>query len=495
MTNPNSIVARVLKAKYYPQCDYLKAKQAYNPSFTWQSIQKGSWLLKKGCIWNIGDGKAINIWEDRWIHPNFGSTTWSKPPADTPYTMVNDLIDNQNRCWKENIIQQLFYPPEASLICSIPIMGSDQEDFISWQGTRDGEYSVKSGYQAIINWQHSIRNHSSSNHLDDNPRWKKLWKLFVPPKQIHFIWRILNNAVPVKEKLFRKGIKCVPLCSYCNSNLETMDHIFLECEWAKQAWLASPLTINTEQGKIKHIQDWIEYMISETKAEDLQIISTILYSIWKARNDREFNGKFIPPDTMMQRAIQVLHEFQSNQSSKALPHPKDAENTRHDISWSLPPNGALKLNVDAHSLSDGRWGLGLLLRRDDGGCVGAATRVRKGTECALLAEAMGLQEAVELIQQWNLQNTIIELDARVIVDAFHKSLTPRTIWGNLVNLCAKKVRDRKDVAVVWTRRSGNNATHELANWAGIEPNREWRSNFPSCITYHIQKDMGVTSLS
>jgi ribonuclease HI len=236
-------------------------------------------------------------------------------------------------------------------------------------------------------------------------------------------------------------------------------------------------------------------MISETKAEDLQIISTILYSIWQARNDREFNGKFIPPVIMMQRAIQVLHEFQSHQNSKALPHPKDAENTRHDISWSLPPNGALKLNVDAHSLSDGRWGLGLLLRRDDGGCVGAATRVRKGTECALLAEAMGLQEAVELIQQWNLQNTIIELDARVIVDAFHKSLTPRTIWGNLVNLCAKKVRDRKDVAVVWTRRSGNNAAHELANWAGIEPNKEWRSNFPSCISYHIQKDMGVTSLS
>jgi hypothetical protein len=75
MTNPNSMVARVLKAKYYPHSDYLKAKQTHNPSFTWQSIQKVSWLLKKGYIWNIGDGKTINIWEDRWIHPNFGSTT------------------------------------------------------------------------------------------------------------------------------------------------------------------------------------------------------------------------------------------------------------------------------------------------------------------------------------------------------------------------------------------------------------------------------------
>jgi hypothetical protein len=72
---------------------------------------------------------------------------------------------------------------------------------------------------------------------------------------------------------------------------------------------------------------------------------------------------------------------------------------RHDICWSLPPKDALKLNVDAHSLSDGRWALGLLLRRDDGSCVRATTRIRKGTDCATLAEAMGLEEALKMVKR------------------------------------------------------------------------------------------------
>jgi ribonuclease HI len=111
------------------------------------------------------------------------------------------------------------------------------------------------------------------------------------------------------------------------------------------------------------------------------------------------------------------------------------------------------------------------------------------------AEAMGLQEAIELIQQWNLQNTIIEMDAKAMVDAFHRSAQPRTIWGNIVKNCARKVKERNDVVVVWTRRSGNSAAHDLAKWAETEPNRDWKSNFPSCITSYIQKDMGLASHS
>jgi len=33
-TNPNSLLARVLKAKYYPMCDVLQATVGDNPSYT-----------------------------------------------------------------------------------------------------------------------------------------------------------------------------------------------------------------------------------------------------------------------------------------------------------------------------------------------------------------------------------------------------------------------------------------------------------------------------
>jgi hypothetical protein len=182
-------------------------------SYSWHSIQKASWILRKGCHWNIGDGKSINIWEDKWIHNQFGSTTWSKKPDNTTCHTVSDLIDDQNKCWKEQTIYQTFYPSEADQICSTPLTSTDQEDFVNWQGTKDGNYSVKSGYQAVMDWTNRHLPQSTSNHYDDHPRWKKLRKLHVPPKQIHLIWRIINNAIPVKEKLTSRGIRCTPLCS------------------------------------------------------------------------------------------------------------------------------------------------------------------------------------------------------------------------------------------------------------------------------------------
>jgi ribonuclease HI len=84
--------------------------------------------------------------------------------------------------------------------------------------------------------------------------------------------------------------------------------------------------------------------------------------------------------------------------------------------------------MNVHSLSDGRWGLRLLLRKDDDRYVGAVTRIWRGFDCALLAEAMSLHEALDLIQHWNLQKTIIEMDAKVIVHAVHNHTKPKNIY-------------------------------------------------------------------
>jgi hypothetical protein len=35
ITNPLSLVARMFKAKYFPKCDFLKAKQGQNMSYAW----------------------------------------------------------------------------------------------------------------------------------------------------------------------------------------------------------------------------------------------------------------------------------------------------------------------------------------------------------------------------------------------------------------------------------------------------------------------------
>jgi hypothetical protein len=148
LTEPTSLMARVLKAKYFPKNTFMQAKSGPRASYSWQSILKARWILKKGCFWWVGQGNNINIWNDRWINPHSNSTTWTKKPNNTSLHNVQDLIDPTTQQWNTQTIQSNFIPVEANLIIQIPLPGGLDEDTVTWQGTKDGNYTVRSGYNA-----------------------------------------------------------------------------------------------------------------------------------------------------------------------------------------------------------------------------------------------------------------------------------------------------------------------------------------------------------
>ena len=45
-TNQNSLVYQVLKAKYFPRCDFIEASLGNNPSFSWRSIMSTQKLVR-----------------------------------------------------------------------------------------------------------------------------------------------------------------------------------------------------------------------------------------------------------------------------------------------------------------------------------------------------------------------------------------------------------------------------------------------------------------
>ena len=46
----DSLVFRVLKAKYFPRCDFIQASLGNNPSYTWRSIMVAQELVKEGVM-------------------------------------------------------------------------------------------------------------------------------------------------------------------------------------------------------------------------------------------------------------------------------------------------------------------------------------------------------------------------------------------------------------------------------------------------------------
>jgi hypothetical protein len=123
MEEPDSLCARVLRARYYPDGNLLKAQFKSGSSYTWQSILYGIQTFNRGCIWRVGDGDQINIWEDLWIptSPTRGSILLNK---------VSDLINPSTGWWDEELIRELSWSVDANRILETPIAPSGMQDFV-----------------------------------------------------------------------------------------------------------------------------------------------------------------------------------------------------------------------------------------------------------------------------------------------------------------------------------------------------------------------------
>ena len=64
VVNPDSLCAKVVKAKYYPHGKLEDTVFTGNASSSWSAISHALELLKKGLIWRVGNGESIRVWRD-----------------------------------------------------------------------------------------------------------------------------------------------------------------------------------------------------------------------------------------------------------------------------------------------------------------------------------------------------------------------------------------------------------------------------------------------
>ncbi|XP_075507646.1 putative mitochondrial protein AtMg00310 [Primulina tabacum] len=97
IVDPGSLVARVLKARYFRHQNIIDAGLGSNPSYLWRSLLWSRPLLDKGLCWHVGDGAKIAVKGDRWIPSSRGSATLAERQDN--HLVVKDLIENGS--WKE----------------------------------------------------------------------------------------------------------------------------------------------------------------------------------------------------------------------------------------------------------------------------------------------------------------------------------------------------------------------------------------------------------
>ena len=87
LTCPDLLMAKVLKARYYPRKSVLQASLGHNPNFVWRSILASKDVVVHGCKLQVGNGHNISIGNDPWlpdINDGFVSTTLTEELSTAP---------------------------------------------------------------------------------------------------------------------------------------------------------------------------------------------------------------------------------------------------------------------------------------------------------------------------------------------------------------------------------------------------------------------------
>jgi hypothetical protein len=72
----------------------------------------------------------------------------------------------------------------------------------------------------------------------DAPFFSFVWENHAPPRVRFFAWVLSRSRVPSRSSLLRKNILTAAeaRCPMCSAPLETANHIFFECAFAKRFW-------------------------------------------------------------------------------------------------------------------------------------------------------------------------------------------------------------------------------------------------------------------
>ncbi|XP_019159670.1 PREDICTED: uncharacterized protein LOC109156271 [Ipomoea nil] len=96
VTRPNSMVARVYKARYYPNCTYDEAVAGSNSSFIWRGLLEVQRVIRDGCRRSIGNGHDTVIGKHAWLACEDEPFITSPVDEGIFNSPVHSLFDAQN---------------------------------------------------------------------------------------------------------------------------------------------------------------------------------------------------------------------------------------------------------------------------------------------------------------------------------------------------------------------------------------------------------------
>ena len=196
---------------------------------------------------------------------------------------------------------------------------------------------MKSGYKFLCEF---LTPDSNRSQTSDSMKsfWKSIWKLKVPGKIKHFLWKACTNSLPTKENLLKRKILQESGCPRCSGSSKFVVHALWSCTCIKVVW-------NTDFNwgdQCPTDSESFSNVLQKIRAKPalVSLFATTAWSIWFQRNKSRQQDHPLPLHNIAGFAKNYLCEF------RGLGSPKPLKRRTISRRWCPPATGLVKINFN-----------------------------------------------------------------------------------------------------------------------------------------------------
>ncbi|KAL0730568.1 hypothetical protein Bca4012_026661 [Brassica carinata] len=234
---------------------------------------------------------------------------WIKNYSFDVKLSVSTLINPTSRRWNEFALQEVFVPGDIELIKrKQPVIG--ERTFTRGDSTK-----------------------------------------MTAPKIRIFLWKALNEALPVAVLINRRGMKVDDRCQLCGVTGEDINHVFFGCSFVRQVWALSNIPSPQHGFHSSSIFEnlWFLFQAAKLTVGEMEFKRAwpwVIWNIWKCRNGLMFEGKRLSPLEIGHKALGESEEwFLAQVVEKDMEKKQASSPVCTRASWKPPPKTWLKCNI------------------------------------------------------------------------------------------------------------------------------------------------------
>lgn len=197
-----------------------------------------------------------------------------------------------------------------------------------------------------------------------------VWAKHIPPTRSTLVWRLIWAKIPTWDVLQAYGVQGPSICVFCRRNIESMDHIFLSCDFPSA--IIDKITeffgmaIDRDFGFHHAFMQIVNSIFSPRILNIWKLTwTTFFWMIWMTRN-AALHNKVAPNLAMFDTQLWVhvregavgnlgvnfnivddLHCVWSLKLRLVTKGPPIVTSVR----WSPPPSGFVKINTDGSAMN------------------------------------------------------------------------------------------------------------------------------------------------